>query len=100
VPAPGLGLSYFREELTGPEYAARFLRKINESGIEVLTDTSVISLSADKTAVLSGNTLGLKEVQAKAVILASGCRERPIGTLKVYGTRPSGIYTAERHREW
>ncbi|NMA37447.1 MAG: FAD-dependent oxidoreductase [Papillibacter sp.] len=90
----GFGLSYFREELTGPEYAARFLRKINESGIEVLTDTSVISLSADKTAVLSGNTLGLKEVQAKAVILASGCRERPIGTLKVYGTRPSGIYTA------
>ncbi|MDR3332912.1 MAG: NAD(P)/FAD-dependent oxidoreductase, partial [Synergistaceae bacterium] len=89
----GFGLTYFREELTGREYAARFVARVNESGINVMTDTCVISLQPDAIAVLSGSQ-GLMTVRAKSVILASGCRERPIGTLDIAGTRPSGVFTA------
>lgn len=90
----GFGLMYFDTELTGPQYAARFIDKMESSDIEQLTDTTVISLRPDGTALLSGAKVGLMEIQARAVILATGCRERPIGALPVVGTRPSGIYTA------
>ena len=90
----GFGLIYFGEELTGPQYAERFVDKIKSSGIDILTGTSVISLKPNGAALLSGENCGLLEVRAKAVILASGCRERPIGALPVVGTRPSGIFTA------
>lgn len=90
----GFGLIYFGEELTGPQYADRFADKIKSSGIEIFTGTSVINLHPDGTALLSGERCGLFEIKAKAVILASGCRERPIGALPVFGTRPSGIFAA------
>jgi NADPH-dependent 2,4-dienoyl-CoA reductase/sulfur reductase-like enzyme len=89
----GFGLLYFGEELTGPQYAARFIRRMLESDIDIRTGVSVISLRPDAAAVLSGGD-GLYEIQAKAVILASGCRERPIGALPVTGTRPAGVFTA------
>ncbi len=90
----GFGLSYFGEELTGPQYANHFVEKVKNADIEVLTSTSVISLKPDGRALLSGEKCGLVEVKTKAVILATGCRERPIGTLPVTGTRPSGIFAA------
>jgi thioredoxin reductase len=90
----GFGLIYFGEELTGPQYAERFVERTKNSGINILTGTSVIRLQPDGTALLSGESCGLLEVKAKAVILASGCRERPIGALPVVGTRPSGIFAA------
>lgn len=90
----GFGLIYFGEELTGRQYAGRFTAKMEKAGIDVLTATSVINLRPDGTVILSGEKRGLLEVKAKAVILASGCRERPIGALPVTGTRPSGIFTA------
>jgi thioredoxin reductase len=90
----GFGLFYFGETLTGPEYAHRYLQKLHKLRIDVLTDTSVIALKPDGTALLSGPTCGLINIKAGAVILASGCRERPIGALPVTGTRPSGIFTA------
>lgn len=93
----GFGLTYFGEELTGQEYAERFRKKIDASAIDVLTATSVISLQPDGRIVLSGEKSGLLEIKAKAVILATGCRERPIGALSltvVAGTRPSGIFAA------
>jgi thioredoxin reductase len=90
----GFGFTYFGEELTGPEYAQRFIGRIESSDVEVLTDTTVVSLSKEGSLLLSGSRCGLLEVRAKAVILASGCRERPIGALPVTGTRPSGIFTA------
>lgn len=90
----GFGLFIFGEELTGPQYAERFVDKIKNSGINILTDTSVISLQSNGVALLSGVNCGLLEVKAKAVILASGCRERPIGELPIVGTRTSGIFTA------
>lgn len=90
----GFGLIYFRAELTGPEYAARFVEKITASDIKILTDTTVTRLRPDKSAILSGPDCGLLEIKPSAVILASGCRERPIGALPVTGTRPSGIFSA------
>jgi NADPH-dependent 2,4-dienoyl-CoA reductase/sulfur reductase-like enzyme len=90
----GFGLIYFGEELTGPQYAERFIDRITASGIDVLTATTVVSLRPDGAVLLSGEKCGLSEINPKAVILATGCRERPIGTLPVTGTRPSGIFTA------
>lgn len=90
----GFGLVYFGEELTGPQYAKRFTDKVKASEIEVMTSASVISLRHDGSALISGEKIGLIEVKARAWILATGCRERPIGALPVTGTRPSGIFTA------
>lgn len=90
----GFGLSYFGVELTGPEYAAKFTDRIYSSDIQVLLGTSVISLLPDKAALISGEKCGLMELKPKAVILSTGCRERPIGALTITGTRPSGIFSA------
>ena len=90
----GFGISYFGEELTGLQYAERFLIQIEQSDVDVFLSTSVINLQPDGSVILSGEKCGLCEVKAKAVILASGCRERPIGAISVSGTRPAGIFTA------
>lgn len=90
----GFGLHRFGEELTGPEYAARYEKEVEELKIPYATDTTVISLSPDKTVTAMNRTLGVFTVEAKAVILTMGCRERPKGALNIPGTRPAGIYTA------
>lgn len=90
----GFGLSYFGEELTGIQYAERFITKIEQSDVDVFVSTAVINLQPDGSMILSGEKCGLCEAKAKAVILASGCRERPIGAIAVSGMRPSGIFTA------
>lgn len=89
----GFGLQYFKSELTGPEYAERFVNIIENSNIDVLLNTMVISLSSDKKIIVS-NENGLKQLKSKAVILAMGCRERPRGAIMIPGFRPSGIFTA------
>ena len=90
----GFGLHTFGEELTGPEYAKRYEDEVKRLGIPFLTETAVISLTKDKVVTAPNSELGVFEIQAKAVILAMGCRERPKGALNIAGTRPSGIYTA------
>lgn len=90
----GFGLSYFGEELTGREYARRFVGRIKSSFVETMTDTMVIAIDADGMITVSGKETGLTRLRGKAVVLASGCRERPIGALPVAGTRPAGIYAA------
>lgn len=90
----GFGLHYFGEELSGPEYAARFIRLLDGSGIEIKTDTMVLSVSQDNVVTAVNNTDGLLEYAAKAVILAMGCRERPRGALNIAGTRAAGVMTA------
>ena len=90
----GFGLHTFGEELTGPEYAKRYEDEVKRLGIPFLTETAVISLTKDKVVTATNSELGVFEIQAKAVILAMGCRERPKGALNIAGTRPSGIYTA------
>ena len=89
----GFGQGYFHEDLTGPQYAARFIRKTAAAGIDVRTGTTVLSLDRDRTALLSGRN-GIRRVGFSRCILASGCRERTIGSLKAGGTRPAGVMTA------
>jgi len=91
----GFGLHYFGEELTGPEYAARFLEKVETTGgIEVLCDTMVLEVSAERKIMAVSEKLGLLEVEAGAVVLSMGCRERTRGALNIPGSRPAGVYTA------
>ena len=90
----GFGLTYFGEELTGQEYAKRFVGLIEDSGVEVLTDTMVLEINSDRVITVSSAKAGLRRIHADAVILATGCRERPIGALPVTGSRPAGIFTA------
>lgn len=111
----GFGLHTFKEELTGPEYAGRYIELVKEAGIPYVTDTMVLSIQSmnaeagqgeqnekylnterkqDKVITMVSRTEGLIQIQAKAVILAMGCRERPRGALNIPGYRPAGIYSA------
>ena len=90
----GFGLHTFNEELTGPEYAARFIDKVKELGIEYKLNTMVMDISKEKKVTAMNREDGLFTIDAKAVILAMGCRERPRGALNIPGYRPAGIYSA------
>lgn len=90
----GFGLHVFGEELTGPEYAQRYIDQVAETEIEVKTDTMVLDISPEKVVTATNTTDGILHIQAKAVILAMGCRERTRGMLRTPGTRPAGIFTA------
>lgn len=90
---PGFGLAYFKEELTGPEYAYRFAKAAKEAGVEFLTDATVLEIG-DKHLRVLGPSCGLLDIQAGAIILAMGCRERTRGNIRTPGTRPAGVYTA------
>ena len=90
----GFGLHTFKEELTGPEYAQRFIDQVNALGIECFLNTMVMDISHEKVVTAMNRTDGLFEIQAKAVILAMGCRERSRGALNIPGYRPAGIYSA------
>ncbi len=90
----GFGLHTFKEELTGPEYAGRFIAQVKELGIPYKLNTMVMDLSADKVVTAMNREDGLFQLKPKAVILAMGCRERPRGALNIPGYRPAGIYTA------
>lgn len=90
----GFGLHTFKEELTGPEYAARFVEQVLERGIDYRLNTMVMDIGADKRVTAMNREEGMFEVQAKAVILAMGCRERSRGALNIPGYRPAGIYSA------
>ena len=90
----GFGLHKFGEELTGPEYAARYAQKVKELGIPYKVGTMVTGITPDKVVTAVNPTDGIMHIQAEAIILAMGCRERPKGALNIAGARPSGIYTA------
>lgn len=90
----GFGLHHFGEELTGPEYSQRFENDVEARDIEVKLDTMVLDVTADKKVFAMNKDQGAMEIQAKAVILAMGCRERTAGALGIPGTRPAGVLTA------
>lgn len=90
----GFGLHTFKEELTGPEYAQRFISQAKELDIEYRLNTMVLEVGADKTVTAMNREDGLFMIRAKAVILAMGCRERSRGALNIPGYRPAGIYSA------
>ena len=90
----GFGLHTFQEELTGPEYAYRFICQVKELEIPCLTGTMVLDIDSDKIVTIMNRKDGVSQIQAKSVILAMGCRERPRGALNIPGYRPMGIYSA------
>ena len=90
----GFGLHTFKEELTGPEYASRFIDQVLERGIEYKLNTMVMDISPEKKVLAMNREDGMVEIQAKAVILAMGCRERSRGALNIPGYRPAGIFSA------
>jgi len=91
---PGFGLQHFKEELTGPEYAQRFLEKVLETEVDLATDTYVLDIDKDKRVKLMSSDRGVEIVSAKAVVLAMGARERTRGAIRTPGSRPSGVLTA------
>ena len=90
----GFGLHYFGEEMTGPEYADRFRKMVEAEDITVLLESMVLSLGKDKSVTVLSPTYGLCKIQARAIVLAMGCRERTAGAIALAGSRPAGIYTA------
>lgn len=90
----GFGLHLFGEELTGPEYAERFIIECKQLEIPVLTNTMVLSLQPDKTITAVNSELGVFEIKPEAVVLSTGCRERPRGSIMIPGSRPAGVFTA------
>lgn len=90
----GFGLHTFKEELTGPEYAGRFIDQVLERNIEYKLDTTVISVKDDKTITAVNEKDGLLKIKADAIILACGCRERPRGAINIAGCRAAGIFSA------
>ncbi len=89
----GFGLQIFKEELTGPEYAQRFIDKLKGTDIKILTNTMVLQIGDDYT-IKAVSENGLLKIKSKAIVLAMGCRERTRGAISIAGDRPSGIFTA------
>ncbi|MEG2086316.1 MAG: FAD/NAD(P)-binding oxidoreductase, partial [Clostridia bacterium] len=90
----GFGLHYFKEELTGPEYAQRFIDEIKGENIDIMLNSFVLNINADKKLFVVSADRGVVEIEAQAIVLAMGCRERTAGAIGIPGLRPSGIWTA------
>ncbi len=90
----GFGLHHFKEELTGPEYAGRFVKLLGETGVEVRLDTMVLEVTGDRQVHMVGKSTGYRVEEAKSIVLAMGCRERTRGAIAIPGARPAGVFTA------
>lgn len=90
----GFGLHYFKEELTGPEYAGKFIKMLEDTDVHVMTDTMVLEITKSKQVHCVNTKDGYQILEAKSIILAMGCRERTRGAISIPGTRPAGILTA------
>lgn len=90
----GFGLHRFKAELTGPEYAQRFIDQVKETDIETLLETMVLEITPERKIYAVNSKQGMVEVSAQAIVLAMGCRERTRGALQIPGTRPAGVYSA------
>lgn len=90
----GFGLTYFKEELTGPEYAGRFVKMLYSTDVKVKTDTMVLNITPEKEIHAVNNFDGYLVLRAKSIILTMGCRERTRGAIGIPGDRPAGVLTA------
>ncbi len=90
----GFGLRVFKSDLTGPEYSSRWVKRARKVGVEFLSKTMVLDIDEGPSVVAVSERMGLLRVDARALLLAMGCRERPRGALAIPGTRPAGVYTA------
>lgn len=90
----GFGLHFFKEELTGPEYAERFIQKVKDTSIEIMLDTIVLEITEKRHVHVMNKSQGYQVLESQAIVLAMGCRERTRGAIQLPGARPSGILTA------
>ena len=90
----GFGLHVFKDQLSGPDYAQRFIDRLEGTGIEVMTDTMVLAITPQKEVYAINEEKGYMKIEAGAIVLAMGCRERTRGAIAIPGERPSGIFTA------
>ena len=90
----GFGLHRFKEELSGPEYATRYIDMVKDTSVKVLSDSMVIDLTSDRVATVMNKEDGILKIEAKAIVLAMGCRERSRGAISTPGDRVAGVYTA------
>lgn len=90
----GFGLHFFKEELTGPEYAGRFIEMLSATGVEVRLDTMVLEVEENHKVHMVGKATGYRVEEGKSIVLSMGCRERTRGAIGIPGTRPAGIFTA------
>ena len=90
----GFGLHRFKEELTGPEYAGRFIEMLNATGVEVLLDTMVLEINAKHQVHVISAARGYEVLESRSIVLAMGCRERTRGAIGIPGDRPAGVFTA------
>ena len=90
----GFGLHTFKEELTGPEFAYRFVQQVRDRGIEIKLSTMVLDITPGRVVTAMNEQEGIFAIEASAIILAMGCRERAKGALNIPGTRPAGVFTA------
>ena len=90
----GFGLHYFKEELTGPEYAGRFIQLLGQTGVEVRLDAMVLEITPEREVHMVSRKEGYRIERAGSIVLAMGCRERTRGAIGIPGTRPAGVYTA------
>lgn len=92
---PGFGLSYFKEELTGPEYSERLVLEAKELGVDILFESMVLEVLPEENTIICVNSkFGMTKVNSRSIILAMGCRERTRANIMIPGARPAGIYTA------
>ncbi len=96
----GFGLETFKEDLPGPSYAQRFIDQALGLGVEVLLDTMVLDITPQRRIFASSQTAGFVDLQARAIVLAMGCRERTRAQVRLPGTRPAGVYTAGTAQRW
>ena len=90
----GFGLHYFKEELTGPEYAGRFIKMLEKTDVEFRLDTMVLEITKDKRVKCISALNGYEELNTKSIIISTGCRERTRGAIAIPGDRPAGVFTA------
>ncbi len=96
----GFGVEVFKKDLPGPAYAQHFINEAQTAGIDFMLDTMVLEITKDKRIFASNKNEGMLEIQAKAVILAMGCRERTRAQIRIPGSRPAGVYTAGTAQRW
>lgn len=96
----GFGVETFKEDLPGPSYAQRFINDAREVGIQYLLDTMVLDVTPGRKIFAAGTRGGVKELEARAIVMAMGCRERTRGQIGIPGSRPAGVYTAGLAQRW
>ncbi len=96
----GFGVETFKEDLTGPAFAGRLIYEANALGVEMLLDTMVLDINAERQVTVTNKHLGIRDISAGAIVLAMGCRERTRAQVRLPGTRPAGVYTAGSAQRW